>query len=48
MKEMKGVSYIEAMGNLPYISQETMPDIVYAVSTVSRYMQKPEHAETTR
>ncbi|KMQ86075.1 gag-pol polyprotein [Lasius niger] len=38
-KEMKNVPYREAVGGLLYISQGTRPDVAYAVSTVSRYMQ---------
>lgn len=41
INEMSKISYREAIGSLLYASQGTRPDISFAVSSLSRYMQNP-------
>lgn len=40
-KEVVGVPYREAIGSLMYLSVVTRPDITFAVSVLSQYLEKP-------
>ena len=42
--EMRNVPYREAVGSLQYASLGTRPDITYAVSVLSRFLEKPGRA----
>lgn len=44
IEHMKSISYLEAIGNLLYVSQISRPDISFAVNAISQFCNNPEKA----